>query len=226
MSEARDQWRAALAPTPNCIPLERLGESRTDAEREHLASCARCQTEVALFDEVAAADASADSRWVAEELHRRFEPASNVTPFAPRRNTRFAWAAAAAVAIAIAGGVWMETREPSIGGVEPTNVYRALSVEAIAPVGDLAAPPRELRWKPVAGATGYAVELREVDRTLLWRAETSASFIALPADVVAQCAPGKSLLWDVAARRGSDVLASSGVQRFRVAVQVPRRNVP
>ncbi|MBV9496783.1 MAG: hypothetical protein JOZ54_21245 [Acidobacteria bacterium] len=224
MSDARDQWRAALAPTPQCIPLERLGEARTDAEREHLASCARCQTEVALFAEMNAMDASADSRWVAEELHRRFE--TNVKPFSPRRNARFAWAAAAAIAIAIAGGVWMETREPSIGGVESTNVYRALSVEAIAPVGDLAEAPRELRWKPVAGATGYAVELREVDRTLLWRSETSASVLALPADVVAQCAPGKSLLWDVAARRGSDVLASSGVQRFRVAVQVPRRNVP
>lgn len=228
MNDPRDAWREALAATPDCIALERFGEPLTAAEREHLATCARCQSELALYESFASDEAAPEETragaWVAAELHRRLDGAANVTAFEPRRRApRFAWAAAAAAVFVIGTGLWMEKREPSLGDAGVTSVYRTARLDAIAPLGDLAAAPRELRWNAVAGATVYTVEITEVDRTLLWRSETSSTRIVLPPNVVAQCAPGKTLLWDVAARRGSDELASSGVQQFRVAVPVPGR---
>ena len=224
----RDDWRDALAATPDCIAIERIGEPLTDAERAHVATCARCEAELALFhsfvDDNATAEELAAGSQIAAELHRRLDGAANVTAFAPRqRPLRYGWAAAAAVVLAIGAGFWLETREPALSPADPAGIYRTARLEAIAPAGDLAQAPAELRWKPVASATGYAVEILEVDRTLVWKAETDHDHIVLPAAVVARFAPGKTLLWDVQARRGSDVLASSGVQRFRVAVQVPRR---
>lgn len=227
----RDDWRDALAATPDCIDVERIGEPLTDAQRAHVATCPRCEAELALFhsflDDHASAEELAEGSRIAAELHRRLDGAANVTAFEPRRRTaRYGWAAAAAVVLAIGAGFWMETREPSLSPADPAGIYRTVRLDAIAPTGDLAAAPPELRWKGVAGATGYAVELLEVDRTLVWKSETDQDHIALPAAVVARCLPGKTLLWRVEARTQSQVVASSGVQRFRVAVPMPRRNAP
>ena len=67
--------RAALARTPDCVPIERLGEALTEAEQLHVASCARCQTELALRSEFDRAVTTDDERlqvqWIAADLCRR-----------------------------------------------------------------------------------------------------------------------------------------------------------
>lgn len=209
-------WQKALEPTPHCIPLERLGETLTDAEREHVASCARCQAELALFNGFQHGEETPEGQWIATELQRRLETPSNVKVFTPRRRFTGALAAAAAAVIVIGSGLWMQYREPSIehGNI---NIYRSARLEAIAPNGDLTEAPKELRWTPVAGATSYSVRLLEVDRTPVWSAETQEARIALPASVAARCLPGKTLMWDVTARRGSEAIATSDTQQFRVS---------
>jgi hypothetical protein len=223
VSDPRQQWGSELAPTPECIAIERLGEERTGPEREHLATCPRCQAEMALFDEFNADNASADEirdgQWIAAELQRRLAPPANVKQFQPRVRAYRGLAAAAAAVIVIGTGYWFENREPSIdtqlGG---ETIYRTSKLEAIAPLGDVPEAPHALQWTAVAGANAYTVRILEVDQTLLWSADTSGAAITLPADVIARFAPGKTLLWDVTARRGSNVIASSGMQRFRVAL--------
>ena len=209
-------WQKALEPTPQCIPPERLGESLSDAEREHVASCARCQAELALFHEFQQGEETPEGQWIATELRRRLETPSNVKVFAPWRRFAGVLAAAAAAVIVIGSGLWMQYREPSIEHGN-TNIYRSGRLEAIAPSGDLTETPKELRWTPVAGATSYGVRLLEVDRTPVWSAETKEARIALPASVATQCLPGKTLMWDVTARRGSATVATSDTQRFRVS---------
>jgi hypothetical protein len=225
VSDVREQWRAALAPAAGCVSLERLAETLTDEEREHVARCPRCEAEAALF---AAADRPAeteresdDVQWIASELRRRTVTPSKVKVF-PARTSRWGLSslAAAAVLLMVVGiGVWSGKREPSLSQPSGGELYRSARLAAIAPVGDLQAPPAELRWASLPGATNYDVTVREVDHTLLWSAETSASHVQLPQSVLARIVPGKTLVWEVTARRGGEAVASSGAQPFRWSVR-------
>jgi hypothetical protein len=205
-------WRTILDTTPECVGVERLGDELTPAEREHVAGCVRCQTELALFRDVTSAEPSADSQWIASELRRRDE---KVVPFRPRI-TRVLYAVAAALAIAIGLGTWMQLREPSLRVPNGTDVYRSARLELVAPAGDLAAPPDALRWKSFAQASRYRVDILEVDGARVWSGETVATAVTLPPDVKARFAPGKTLLWRVEAFRGNESLAVSETQTVRV----------
>jgi len=220
VSSSLQQWRNGLEPGPDCIAIARLGDELSDRERGHLASCSRCQAEMALFDsfnsESASSDEVREGRWIASELHRRLDGPSNVMPFQPRRRTFHALAAAAVLVIVSGAAYWMSNREPELDpGIHLLSVYRTSRLDVIAPLGDSTEIPKELKWRGVARATSYSVQMLEIDRTLLWSAQTAQESIALPKDVMARCAPGKSILWEVTAHRGSTVLASSGTQRFR-----------
>lgn len=216
-----EDWKNALAATPQCIAIERLGDPLSDAEREHVQHCVRCQTEFALYADFNRDEKSAEGEFIANELQRRFAE-SNVRPFKPRA-FRLLYAAAAALVILIGAGVFLQTREPALNPIDGPEIYRGARLEAIAPIGDLAQAPNELRWSPVANASRYRVQIMEVDRTVLWRGESNDSRIAIPSTITVQFAPGKSLLWEVTALRGQEVLASSETQTFRVAVAMPRR---
>jgi hypothetical protein len=97
-------------------------------------------------------------------------------------------------------------------------VYRTVQVKAIAPLGDVAAAPRVLEWAPFSGAVAYDVQMLEVDRALLWHGTASSPRIDLPSSLIAELAPGKTVLWEVTARNAAGaVVAESGTQRFRVA---------
>lgn len=222
-------WKAELSRTAECIPIERLDEDLTPSERNHIAHCARCQAEMALWTQMqqkAKTPQEAEAvQAVSMEVRRRLGSLPpNVVPAEPRRPIRTILrpamlAAAAVVVVAISLGVFFERREPSVEG-PVTNVtsYRSAGIEVIAPVGDLAAPPSTLQWKTVAGATTYEVDVLEVDQTPLWHASARETRIGVPASVVTKCVPGKSILWQVRARRGEAVIAESGIQRFRVSV--------
>jgi hypothetical protein len=97
-----------------------------------------------------------------------------------------------------------------------SGTYRSARLEIVGPRGDLAQAPNELRWDPVPGASLYRVRIVEVDATELWSGETTETHVVLPPAVIAQFAPGKSLLWQVEAFRGAESLAVSETQSVRV----------
>lgn len=217
MSEPRDGWRTALAPTPECLEPERLGEELDEQARAHVASCARCSAELALFREFERDDRDVEAgRWIAEELQRRAGQTGNVRTFRSRPS-RFLYAAAAVVLIAIGASYWIDSREPALDPNAGTNVYRATRIQTIAPNGELAQAPNEMRWTAVPGTTRYHVQILEVDGQPVWSADTTEPRLALPADVAARFAPGKTLLWSVTAYRGNEELAQSDTQNVRVS---------
>ena len=216
-------WKEALAPSPECIDLVRLGEELSDAERAHVDGCARCQTELALFREIANDETSSDEarevEWIASELRRR----NNVVAFRPK-SWRVLYAVAAALVMVIGISYWINFREPAVDTTfDPSEAYRTARLDVIAPIGELAQAPNELRWTAVEDASRYRVQIAEVDGTLLWSAGTTQSNVALPPAVIAQFAPGKSLLWEVKAFRGDEMLASSDTQTVRVSVAPLRK---
>ena len=220
MSDSRNDWKDELHRSPSCIAIERLGEQLTTSEREHLANCPRCQAEMALFTEFAEGETSAteasDVQWIVDRLHKR-----NVVSIGSRRRIvqpRYL-AIAATLLIAIAIGYVVENREPSIERPVARDLYRSARVDVIGPVGDVAAPPRELQWKPVEGADEYRVVVSEVDRTIVWQVTTRDTRVALPDSVVRQLVPGKTIVWEVTVTRAGSAIQSSGTQRFRVATQ-------
>ena len=218
-----------LQATAECIPMERLGETRTAVESEHVSRCARCQTEIALLQELnesaPVADEGAAVQWVVAELRRRRQaplPArviDGIRRWLPN-TSRLATAAAALLAV-VAIGYVMRDREPGVRELQNTpQVYRTMQLQVVAPSGDVAAPPRVLEWAPFSGAVSYDVEVLEVDGTRMWRGTSASSQIELPASVLAQLVPGKTVLWEVRARSASGAtLANSGTQRFRVELK-------
>ena len=226
--------KRTLQRTSACLPIERFSEDLTQAERDHLSTCARCQTELALWQEftesMPANDEGATVQWIAAEVRRRrteSRPSNNSVSargwLARLRSPRFA-AAAAALVLSVGIGYLAWDREPSITTTPDELVFRTIHLDVIAPVGDLPSPPRELVWTAVQGAMRYDVQLLEIDRTILWRASSTALRVDLPPAVVAQLVPGKPVLWDVTALDGSGaVLAQSGTQRFRVRVNASTR---
>ena len=228
----RDALDRTLQPTPGCIPIERFGEARTSRENEHLTSCARCQTELSLWQEFDSSTPSADEggsvQWVVAELGRRSTQAPRTIRDRPwwwlARPRVAAAAATIAVGALIGYGVW--DPEPRVGVRQDTpQVYRTVGVQAVSPVGDVVAAPRSLEWAPLPGAVVYDVQMLEVDHTSLWRGTAASTRIELPSSVIAQLVPGKTLLWEVTARNAAGaVVAESGTQRFRVATGGTLRN--
>jgi hypothetical protein len=82
-AKQRQQWKAALATTADCLTLEDLGRwadgSLSDAEKSrassHLAGCARCQTELTMLQEFERAIPRPEEQtavsWIAAEIKRR-----------------------------------------------------------------------------------------------------------------------------------------------------------
>jgi hypothetical protein len=217
--ETVSDWKDALAPEPECIALDRLDGELDAAQRAHVASCVRCQTELALFREVMQEERSEESEWIARELRRR----RNVVAFRAK-TTRILYAVAAAIVLVIGLGWWMQMREPSIEAPLGGQDYRSGRLEVLAPAGDLLQAPNELRWTAVPSTSRYHVRILEVDATEVWSGDTTETHVALPPNVIEQFAPGKSLKWDVQAFRGKQMLASSETQTVRVSVEPLRKN--
>jgi hypothetical protein len=223
---ALETLAASLSPTPACVPIERLGQSLTEVERRHADACARCQAELALWTEFQASEPMPEDgaavQWVIAELQRRRNPAHAGAP------SRGMWSwlrpralmpAAALLVLAVAIGYFVIDRVPRVhepaGGPQE---YRSAEVSVIAPRGDVARAPSALEWVSFDRATRYDVVLLEVDHSILWRGSSTIPRAELPASVVAQLVPGKTVIWEVSAVNGSGtVMAASAPQRFRVA---------
>jgi hypothetical protein len=248
MAEARSMERSllrkALSPSHACAtPLElgglaegSLSQPAAAHLRDHVAGCARCQTELALLKEFENAAPGPDEEgavsWISARLERRFSEASGGrSPWRTHRGAalpRRSWftalnvggfaLAAATLAAAVTIGL-REGRAPELAQLSPAapTVLRSAGITALSPAGDLDAPPNDLRWEPRTDAASYSVQVMEVDHAKLWSAETRDASIALPPELRAKIVPGKPLLWEVVAKDAAGrAVAWSGKQRFRI----------
>ena len=222
----REVLRGALGATADCVPIERFSDL-TSVEQAHVAACANCEAELALWQQFEANQPSGDEgaavQWIAAELGRRRAPQS-----APAGRSRFGWfggrafaALAAAAILVVAIGYSVIDREPVVNTpAGDLSVYRGAALRVVEPIGDVSSAPQRLEWVPFSGAARYDLVIHEIDGTTLWSGSSTAPAIALPGSVISQLAPGRSLTWEVTARDASGAaVATSGTQRFRV---VPR----
>jgi hypothetical protein len=232
----RDLLRASLGRTPDCPDIEALAAIAPSPEIErHAASCERCRAELALLHQFEAAEPAADEveslGWVEAEVTRRREAAaapsiaaSQANADGPKwfRNWRaVSWLAACAV-VAVVVTVYQGPGDTgsTIGNGPP--VYRSTQVIAVAPLGDVNAPPAEFRWEAVAGAADYHVRLLEVDGAVMWESDTAQNTVRIPPEVVRKLAPGRAFQWDVSARDSAGGKpATSALQSFHILATHP-----
>ncbi len=214
----------------------------------HVAACGRCSAELELLktfcEAVPAPGEAADVDWIVRRLQTRLPEQAGVSPATKppvseseeskgslwrggllRPRWRFVPVLAAAAALILVAALEVQRRlEPGlrVPGAGQA-VLRSGRVPLKSPVGDIDSLPERLEWVAVGGARRYVVTVMEVDRNVLWRAETEMPGIDVPPQVRAAAVPGKTLLWQVEAfdPAGSRV-AESGVERFRVQVSPGR----
>lgn len=223
----------ALARGPECPPLERLAElvhgevaaAERAALEAHAATCPACAAELELaraFDPAAAdAEEGAEIERVAASLAGGGAGA-RVLAFPGRRERRagaagspawMRWAAAALVLLGI-GFAFQATRRslpPDLIGPVDGDVVRGGELEAIAPLGEVAAVPTELAFEAVAGAARYRVELLDVAGKALWSAEVAIPPARLDEATRALLRPRASYGWRAVA------LAADGSELARTA---------
>jgi hypothetical protein len=222
-----DQWLPDRAPVASA----------------HIARCPRCQAELAMLNEFQSAATrpeDADSvSWITAELERRFDQIRVAAPLtAPRpglRSERSRWvqylfgprplrgALGFAGLLALIAAVLQlrGAQEPELSSdaVSGPVVMRSEELVALSPTGDLKQAPRELRWQATPGAARYLVKVMEVDRTELWKTESSLTSASLPTALVARIVPGKKLLWQVTAIDSAGrTVATSQILPFRLAI--------
>ena len=235
-SHEREILKAALGRTEECLSpeaLEALSANGPDpaagaAQRRHLDACARCRNELALLQEFQAAaprpDETASVAWMESELRRR--RSGLCAPAAPRRTLRavLRWRtlslAAASLVVAVTAGMYFRYgtggRPP---GAEGPVIWRSQQFQAVSPAGDVAAPPAEFQWEPVAGSATYQVRLMEVDRTELWSVVSFHTAVSLPDDIRKRMTPGRTFLWEVIARNtAGEKIGATNLQSFHISV--------
>jgi hypothetical protein len=212
----REMYAAATAapqaPHPSEADWEHLAMGELpSAEREtlldHVVRCAACaQIYRGLQDLEAGA--------------REFDPgvpkkAAVVLPFRPA----VAWSVGLAAAAALVIAFLLPLRRLPSASDDAVRSPTAQTPTAIAPVGDLAAPPDSFRWTPLAGSDRHRIELSSADGERVWTsADVDGSQAARPAEI--RLAPGV-YYWRVVAvpdpdRRLASPVASPTVS-FRIA---------
>jgi hypothetical protein len=237
--------RAALGLGRDCPAIGQLEQLLDQSDpapsplSQHVESCSYCQTELHLmrvFQEGKPPEAEeAAVRSVALQLRQRSAEIFHAGTASPtnrepswwRSFWNVRWLSPAALAMAgvlIVVAVSVEWRKGPPGLRPPSpeqEVLRSGAIAVIAPVGDLQQAPREIQWQPAPNAVKYQVRLLEVDRTELWKTDTTENRIDLPPQVRALIVPAKTLLCQVSAfdATGRSV-AESNVVRFRLLQNV------
>jgi hypothetical protein len=235
-----DRPKSALGPGERCPSLEVLAETPRPPELEsHIETCAHCRAELALlhsFENAAPQpDEVAPVQWIESELRRRMSAGALAPPASAWERVRAwlgstlgggrqrAWAmVAASVVIVVAAGILLR-QDHTIGppAALQDEVWRSGRFAALSPAGDLTHAPDELRWEPVAAAASYRVQLMEVDRTVIWSADSTATAIPIPAGIRSQLKPGRAFEWQVTAHNAAgEAIASTNLQDFHIAVTI------
>jgi len=213
--------------TPECPALDALLAAPQDpGMQRHLATCAHCRTELAMFQDFEAAAPTpaeaADLAWVNAELSSRRTAA---TPsLADRLRAWFTLPrlslAAAALLMIVAAGIYLPNRNGVPFPAQQENpVWRSGTLTAIAPLGDIDHTPRELLWEAVPGAESYSVRILEVHGTELWSATVNATSAEIPNSTAGKMIPGRAFQWEVMARDSAGrQIAGTSLQSFHIVV--------
>lgn len=131
-------------------------------------------------------------------------------------------AAAAVLVIGVGVGIRRAATPPPLTGGPGGGVTRSSSLELLTPIGEVGVAPAELSWAAVEGASSYAVTIRAVDDTELWRGETAETAVALDETLASLLRPAVWYGWsvealDAAGRR----IAWSPDARFRISPREP-----
>ena len=218
----RDAWKAA----EGCLSLDEIGalvhQKATNGQRTeyitHLAACPTCAAEMRLLQEFEGATARpneyADVSAIVTHLERNSAKIFGRLPWWKRLASSFNFAQASvalsAVAIVMTAGLYLRgPQEPVLDGTAGGgSVYRAGSIQRLAPVGDVAQAPESLAWEAVSGAASYEVTILEVDRTVMWKSASSLASVVLPPDVRSRLVPAKTVSWQVIARNAAGATIS------------------
>jgi hypothetical protein len=178
--------------------------------------------------------------WITTELERRFDqiraaPAVTATRRKLRSERSGGWhrifgprpiqgalGFAVLLALIAVGLQFRGAQEPELSSnaVSGPLVMRSEELLGLSPAGDLKQVPVELRWQAFPEAARYLVTVMEVDRTELWKTESSPTSASLPTALLARIVPGKRLLWQVTAIDSAGrTVATSQVQSFRLAIR-------
>lgn len=226
--------KAAVSRTPECLSLEELGKlvegmQRPELERlqRHVASCARCRTELELLSDFAAGNVRPEEEAAVSSLTRRIrKDIARLTSSKPRSRWRSiqvpAISLVAACLLVLAGISLMRLRTDQVrldpGAAEEAEVYRSPIVRALSPRDDIARPASQFMWEAFPQAADYELRVTEVDGNELWRTVVHGTVAAAPAALQRRMLPAKTLLWSVTARaRDGSVIAVSETVPFRVA---------
>jgi hypothetical protein len=223
-------WQEAAAASKDCLPLdvlERFTENApTDAKAAaHLASCAHCQTELAMLKDFQAATPTANEgaavAWIAAQLQRQqtgasTRPASVARGSVWRNLLRVPYMAGAAALVAVlvlAISLYHpESGHPKLSGPGNIGVFRSGEVKLVSPTGDLIQVPGEFRWEAVPGAASYTVELTDALDQPLASATSSQPQISTTTEMRAAMRAGMPIKWKVTAldASGNKIADSSG----------------
>lgn len=223
--DPRRDWRDQLSPAPECLTIEQLAEADLDtAARAHIAACARCEAERALWLAADSAETEpgegAAVQWVARETRRRIFPDTEREASSGRwlRVPRWALSLAAGAAIVIGGYAVLRSPSPTLPATAPGSVYRSTRVDLLLPIGDLVVPPERLAWRAVDGAARYQVRVLEVDGAEIWTTVTTQTSLPAPEVVTRAALPARTLTWRVTALDANDrAIGEAGVATFRVS---------
>ena len=227
---SQNPLKQVFSATPSCLEPEQLSaylEAPAPAG-SHVASCPHCQAELGMMREFLGASPSKEealpARWIAAELARRSPVAPAPRPWLFirwRPDFRMISLAAASFAMIVSATLYMRhSPEPvlPIGYHAQGDAMRS-GLVLVSPAGEIDSAPRDLRWKPVAGAQRYQVRLTEVDENQIWSSETPLTQVEIPATVQHELAPGRSFLWQVAAldEQGKKISVSN-LQKFHIPI--------
>lgn len=211
-----DILKKALAPGPECLPLEELGRyadgtlsaEQHKAAARHIEVCPTCQAELALMQSM---------------TQSMDQPATSASERSESKGLRIVpMAAAAAVILGVAAagsyyGLSRRAPEPLPSVTTGPEVTRSLTLGVRAPVGDVAEVPRRFEWVASERAVRYRVRVLEIDQHELWSATTAGTSVEVPSRVQSELAPRRTFTWDVTAYDAGDrIISASELQSFRV----------
>lgn len=216
----RSAYSGNGCPPPELfLTLDELSPEERRGIEEHADRCPACAAERDLARTFAAPPEEIESRQ--EDVGFVVARLQGMAPF--RRPSRMQWAQRlAAMLVVILGAtvlLWMRSDDPPpLPTPSAQTVQRGTDLAVVAPRGELAEMPEELRWEAAAeGARSYRVTLRGVDGSALWEQTVAASSVRLPEELLRGLHAGVSYTWTVEALDGGGArLAVSEPVPFRV----------
>ena len=133
------------------------------------------------------------------------------------RHWRMASLVAASLLMMVGVRVYLRHDAQPVSDIGGSMVWRSGRMTVVSPARDVLAAPAEFEWQPVEGAAKYRIQVMEVDRTIIWTAETSATRISTTSNLKQRMTPGRTFTWEVIALNAAgEKIASADPQTLRI----------